>query len=853
MAFPIDKYWQNGHANPPAQPLNHSGSWTGRRKVIAALSVAVAAGILVKAQNNGPALPQVPGVSASDCKPQGEKPWTNADQTPACRALEVLGQMTYEERLNFRGALPRLGLYSGPGGRGSQAPPPRTSGITVFPHENVLAATWDKALAARVGTAMGEEFAGRGTAFPMININRTWHWGRMADTFGEDPFLTAEMVVPEINAIQNQHVVAILKHYLANNQEIDRQTVDERIPERALHEIYLHAWKQAVERAKVAGVFCAYNGVNGALSCVNPDLLGTLRSWGFDGFVFPEPVSDPVVAIKAGSDLLAPNVVDANVKNGKLDASAVDLIAFRLLVPYFRIGVYDVPVASAEAKASTPEHRKIAEEVAEQGAVLMKNKGSVLPLAGVHTLAIFGDDAGRNASMQMTTSNVPIENPSLPVDAIPARAGSAVKVAWLAGTPGLGPLPEMRADFAASFFASPDLSGTATATRPDAAVDLTKTPAPAQIAPTPGRGRAAGPRPQWSARWTTTLTPAVNGRYRFSLTGSGTARLYVGGNVLASILKSDTAITSTGGADLTVGKPVEVKIEFMTQGRGANLRVGMQPPDPEAATAVQNAARAADVAVVFAGERAGESMDRGSLTLGGDLDNLIETVAAANPRTVVVLNTAGPVAMPWIDKVATVIWAGHPGGFDGSSIAALLFGDANPSGKLPDTFPVDERQGPATKPDEYPGDAKVANFDEGLLVGYRWYDAKNQTPLFPFGHGLSYTTFKYSELKIGGGPGTPKTVAVKVANTGARDGAEVVQLYLGYPAAAGEPPRQLKGFEKVWLKPGEKKTVTLALSEDTLAIWDDATHHPRVVPGAYAVNVGSSSRDIRLKGSFTIR
>ena len=172
------------------------------------------------------------------------------------------------------------------------------------------------------------------------------------------------------------------------------------------------------------------------------------------------------------------------------------------------------------------------------------------------------------------------------------------------------------------------------------------------------------------------------------------------------------------------------------------------------------------MAVVFAGERAGESMDRGSLTLRGDLDNLIETVAAANPRTVVVLNTAGAVAMPWIDKVAAVIWAGHPGGFDGSSIAALLFGDANPSGKLPDTFPVNERQGPATKPDEYPGDGKVVNFDEGLLVGYRWYDAKNQTPLFPFGHGLSYTTFKYSELKIGGGPGTPKTFGVKVANSG---------------------------------------------------------------------------------------
>jgi len=750
--------------------------------------------------------------------------------------------MTYDEKLNFRGALPRLGLYAGPGGRGSQAPPPKTSGITVFPHEHVVAATWDKGLAARVGKAMGEEFAGRGTAFPMININRTWHWGRTADTFGEDPFLTAEMVVPEINAIQNEHVLAILKHYLANNQEIDRQTVDEKIPERALHEIYYYAWKQAVERSKVAGVFCAYNGVNGNFSCVNPELLGTLRSWGFDGFVFPEPVGDPVAAVKAGSDLLAPNVIDANVKSGKLDASAVDLIAFHLLVPYFRLAVFDVPPAPSDAPASTPEHRKLAEEVAEQGAVLLKNNASLLPLKGVHSIALIGDDAGKNASMQMTTSNVPNGNPSLPVDAIPARGGSGVKVTYVPGPTELSPLPEMRADFAASFYSSADLTGTPVAARTDAAIDLAKTPPPAQLIPA-GRGRGAGPRTAWSARWTSTLTPAATGRYRFSLTGSGTARLSVGGNVIGSIFKSDTAVTAVDGVSLIANQPIEVKVEYMNQGRGANLRVGMQASDFDVSVVKQ-----ADVAIVFAGERAGESMDRTSLTLNGDLNYVIETAAAANPRTVVVLNTAGPVAMPWIDKVAAVIWAGHPGGFDGSSIAALLFGDANPSGKLPITFPVNAQQGPATNPDEYPGDGKVVNFTENLLVGYRWYDAKNQAPLFPFGHGLSYTTFKYSDLKA-----DASAVRLKVANTGTRGGAEVVQLYLGYPAAAGEPPQQLRGFEKVWLKPGESKTVSIALSRDRLAVWDDAAHTEKVVPGMYTVNVGSSSRDIRLRGSFAIR
>jgi beta-glucosidase len=219
----------------------------------------------------------------------------------------------------------------------------------------------------------------------------------------------------------------------------------------------------------------------------------------------------------------------------------------------------------------------------------------------------------------------------------------------------------------------------------------------------------------------------------------------------------------------------------------------------------------------------------------------------------VVLNTAGAVAMPWIDKVAGVIWAGHAAAFDGSAIAALLFGDANPSGRLVMTFPVNEQQGPATRPDEYPGDAKTVNFSEGLLVGYRWYDAKNQTPLFPFGFGLSYTTFKYADLKISSEVGGKRAVSVRVTNTGAREGAEVVQLYLGAPASAGEPPRQLKGFEKVWLKPGESKTAIMTLDRGSVALWDDEGHGWKVAPGVYSVNVGASSRDIRLKGSFAVR
>ena len=651
-------------------------------------------------------------------------------------------------------------------------------------------------------------------------------------------------------------MVTVLRHYLANNQEIDRQTLLEQIPGRALHEIYLYPWQPGGgTRAGEAGVWCAYNGVNTALSCLNKDLFDILRGFGFDGLVLPEPVKDPVAAIKAGTDILAPNVIDANVKSGKLDAGVVDLIAYHILVPFFRVGVFDHPVAPLGVKVSTPEHRKLAEEVAEQGAVLLKNKGSVLPLVRVRSLAIIGEDAGKNATLAMTSARVPIENPSLPVDAITARAGSAVRVTYVPGNPGLGPLPAMTGEFAASFHAGSDLSGTAVAEP---------------------HGRGGGPREVCAAsvNWfrragrrarectagslVGALGNAFHARNGWPVPvlgdriGHGSAVCQWGRRSRRSS-KLISAITAIGGMDLEAGRPVEVKVEYLTEGRPSNLRLGMMAPDVEEMAKVQKAARESDVAVVFAGERDGEYYDRTSLNLQGDMDSVIEAVAAVNPRTVVVLNTAGAVAMPWIDKVAGVVWAGHPAAFDGSAIAALLFGDANPSGRLVMTFPVNEQQGPATRPDEYPGDGKTVNFSEGLLVGYRWYDAKKQTPLFPFGFGLSYTTFKYADLKISGEVGGKREVSVRVTNTGAREGAEVVQLYLGAPAAAGEPPRQLKGFDKVWLKPGESKTVSMTLDRSSMAHWDEEGRGWKVTPGVYGVDVGASSRDIRLKGRFVVR
>ena len=818
------------------------------------------------------ALAEIPGVSAGKCAPPpGDQPWLDAKQTPSCRALEVIPQMTYDEKLNFRIAVPRLGLNAtagsdGPyglaaGGRGG-APNPRGQNITSFPDELAVASTFDRDLARHLGQAIGEEFTGKGVSTilgPTINLARTWHWGRAPESFGEDPYLMTELSTPEIDAIQAQHVVVVLKHYAVYDQETDRQVLNENVSEKALNEIYLPHFKSAVQNAHVGGIFCAFASINGGPAvCSSGEQLGLLRKWGFDGFVRPEAAPDVAVAVKAGTDEVAGPALDQALKSGRLAASDLDLIVYHHLVPMFRLGVFDFPKGTAEADVSTPEHRKIGLSIAEEGTVLLKNKGGLLPLAGVKSIAVIGDDAGSSASVQATNSVVPVTGKlSIPAEAIAARAGAGIKVITAQGTMGMAPLAAIPASdlkLQGTYYKALAWAGEPIVTQSDSTLDFNAPPVPALAPPAPaagagGRGRGGAARIPWSARWTGTLIAPATGMYRFSLNASGTARVFIQDKPVVEIPRQSGAVTVTGMVSLTAGQSVPIRIECTgTQA----IHLGWQTPDQDLLAAAVKAAKESDVAIVFAGERAGEGYDRTGLKTPGDLDYVIEAVAAANPRTIVVLNTAGPVAMPWLDKVSGVIEAWYPGQFDGEAISAILFGDANPSGRLPMTFPVNEQQGPATKPDEYPGDGKNANYSEGVLVGYRWYDAKNQAPLFPFGFGLSYTSFQYSGARVEHKAGDDATISVRVTNSGKRAGSEVVQLYLGFPPEAAEAPRQLKGFGRVELKPGESKMVTMTVNKDSLAAWDESARDWRVYPGKYTVDVGASSRDIRYKGSFTI-
>ena len=802
-----------------------------------------------------------------------------ASGTPEQRAAALVARMTLDEKIamvhgdafptggTYAGhvpGIPRLGipdlyLADGPNGVGNGS-----TGVTQFPAAITTAASWDRGLAGQFGTALGAEQRGKGhnvALAPTINILRTPLWGREAETYTEDPYLNAQTAVAEVRGIQSQHVIATPKHFVANNQETGRlpsaagPSVDELIGERALQEIYYPGFRAAVQQGGAGAVMCAYQRVNGAYACENADTLGTLdRRWGFSGFVMSDwfATQTTVRAALAGLDMEMPigahfgDALKQAVLSGQVPQARLDDMVRRILTSMIRIGVLDHPVDGVGAgNVSTAADQQLARRIAERGSVLLKNAGGVLPLDSRRTRSIAVIGAAASETTQYTEGGSGAVIPSRvvsPLDGIRARAGSA-SVTYAPGTVGTRTLPLLSGSalgngLRATYYGTLDWTGTPVATRVEPAVDVSG-------APVPGLPAA------WSARWTGTLTPPATGEYLFSVTGAGAFRMWVGGRLVANLKYADFAGTvQPAPVRLTAGRPVSIRVDYSSAHAliGPALRVGWQQPDPALRARAVAAAGAADVAVVFVSDVTGEGSDRTSLALPGDQDQLVAAVARANPRTVVVLNTGGPVLTPWLGRVRAVLETWYPGQEYGGAVAALLFGDANPSGKLPMTWPTSSAQGPAS--DYRDLGLTTERYAEGLLVGYRWYDATGQRPLFPFGYGLSYTSFRYGGLQVHAAGGR-QVVSVRVTNTGHRAGAEVTQLYLGAPAAAHEPPKQLKGYAKVSLRPGETRTVTFRLGRDDLATWSAGRWV--VAPGRYRVLVGGSAGDIRLAGSFAIR
>jgi beta-glucosidase len=600
--------------------------------------------------------------------------------------------------------LPMITEQDGAGGVGTGA-----TGVTQLPAPIADAAAFDPTLAGRYGGVIGSEDAAKGIDMalaPTVNIDRTSLWGRSFETLGEDPYLSAALAVPLVRGIQANRVVAVVKHFAVYNQELHRGTLLDNsvVSDRAVHEVYLPAFRASVEQGGAGSVMCSYNLINGTPACQDAALLsGVLRQqWHFTGFVRSDcgSVYNQGAAIAAGvsevkcSRLYNPAMLAADVESGRMPRATMDALARPVLTVLFRFDLIARPqVPSIDAVATSAAHEAVALETADEGSVLLVNRGGLLPLHAnrLRSLALIGANGGTPMAAGLGAAHVV---PSHPVTAY------------------------------------------------------------------------------------TALHQLLGSRLRYS---DGT----------------DTA---------------------------------------EAAAL----ARSSQVAVVVVHDVEAERVDRTNLALSTQQNALVAAVAAANPRTIVVLETGSAVLMPWLSHVSAVLETWYPGEVAGTSLVDLLTGKVDPSGKLPVTFPASGALMPAGTATTFGGVNGQTAYSEGLAVGYRWYQEQGIRPAFSFGFGLSYTRFGFSELAVSPAPGGATVTAV-VTNTGRVAGGDVVQCYLGDPPGAGEPWRQLRGFTRVNLQPGRSATVTFRLTPGDLAVWDTATGRWVVPGGKYRIWVGDGS------------
>jgi beta-glucosidase len=812
-------------------------------------------------------------------------PWVGSTAPTNTRVAQVLAQMTLDEKIamvhgaagsaytgyipgDARLCIPALKLQDGPVGV-------RMSDTTQLPSAANVAATFDTSVAQSYGQVIGAEDKTKGVDVdlgPTVNIVRDPRWGRAFESYSEDPFLTGQIGAADINGIQSQGVMAQVKHFAVYNQETNRNTAADNavVDDRTVQEIYTAAFGTIIDESHPSSAMCSYSSVNGNFACENAYLDNILKTqFGFDGFITSDwgGTHSTVASANAGMDMEMPDgtyfgtALKHAVQSGQVAQSRVDDMVSRIMGEEFRFGLFDHPSADTpNAVASTPAHVATARTAAENGAVLLKNSDNALPLnaSSTHSIAVIGDGAGPDTMSHGGGSAVVDGTGTVtPYDGIKARAGSGTTVTYAQGNLGSNGYPTIDSSYftppsgtghglQGQYYSNTTLSGTPTATQTDPQVNYTWNGA----SPAPGV-----PGTNFSTKWTGTLTPPTTGTYTFGLTSDDGSRLFINGTQVIDNWRDQAPNTETAQVSLTAGTPVQVEVDYYQGGGGDMVNLGWLQPNNDLISQAAALAARSDVAIVYANDFESEGSDLANIDLPGNQNQLIDAVAAANPKTIVVLNTGSAVTMPWLDKVAGVFEAWYPGQQAGNAIAALLYGDVNPSGKLPVTFPTALTQVPASTPAQWTGVNGQVQYSEGLDVGYRWYDAKQLTPLFPFGYGLSYTSFAFSGLHLSAptmSQNGREEVTAQVTNTGTRAGAEVAQLYLGDPASTGEPTSQLKGFQKVFLQPGQTKQVTFGVTSHDASYWNSAAQGWTLGAGTYTVRVGDSSRSLPLSGTFAV-
>lgn len=716
-------------------------------------------------------------------KPVNQGPWMNPALPPGQRADMVLKQLTLDEKISLLHGtgMPGFGPPSpqgrdSDGGAGYVVGVPRLGipGIqmadaaygvtrsgqngrysTALPDDLAAAASWDVNAAYQYGALIGRELRAQGYNMSLgggVNLAREPRDGRTFEYQGEDPILGGTMVGNAMKGLQAQHVIGDIKHYAMNDQESGRNAVNVNVGKRAMRETDLLAFEIGLRKSNAGGVMCSYNRVNGDYACENKYLLTDVlkKDFNFKGFVVSDwgATHSTAKASAAGLDNEEPSEIffgdslKKAVQDGTVPMAQIDDHVRRILRSEFASGIVDDPVQKSVVDVSGG--LVVAQHLAEQSIVLLRNENSQLPLnaGSLHTIAVIGAhaDVGMISGGGSAQVDPPVGNAILP----------------------------------------------------------------------PGKG---------ATRWQEQIWFPT------------------------SPLKAVQALAPNA------------KVEFNS---GA---------DPEAAAAL---AKTADVALVFVYQWESEGMDLPSLTLPDQQDALVQQVAAANPHTVVVLETGSPALMPWSKQVSGIVEAWYAGSRGAEAVANILFGVVNPSAKLPITFPVSDADLPQptlVKPPpqstaRYWGrdafkkmsaglPAFQVTYDQGLLVGYKWYDARNKPVLFPFGYGLSYTTYEYSNLQVT--PGSPLRVSFSVKNTGRRAGAEIAEVYASLPSSAGEPPKRLVGWDKVDLGPGESKDVTVSVRPEYLSVFDEGQGSWKLVPGDYKISVGGSSQSLKLHQTLSLK
>ncbi|PRY77724.1 beta-glucosidase [Yoonia maritima] len=801
----------------------------------------------------------------------------------------LVDQMTLEEQVSLLSgedlwsipAIERLGLSKlrvTDGPNGARGGGDWFGGVTAaaFPVGIALGATWNPELAYEVGAALAKETKSKCAHVllaPTINIHRSVTNGRNFECFAEDPELTASLTVSYIHGLQDNGIAATPKHFAGNESEIQRTTMNSEVDERTLREVYLRPFEAAVKDGNAWAMMSSYNRLNADYTSENTWLLtDVLRGdWDYDGIVMSDWFGSHTTAetVNAGLDLEMPGpprdrgdkLVTA-VKEGAVTPEMIRTRALNMLRLMERTGALTDKTPYAEKSEDLPETRALIRRAGAEGTVLLKNE-KILPLtAKPGKIAVIGPNAAEAQIMGGGSSFINAHYRVSPLEALTERFG-ADNIIHAPGCHNHRWEPLFIGDVSVDFFDNGDLSGDPVATQ---------TLGQTQTFWMPPIGEGKVDPTGFSARISWTYTPDASGQHRFGLHATGRSKLFVDGKLVVNAADGWTRGRTffeegcdeiVEEADLIAGQSYAVTVEFVAR-KGEMLdlsafRAGVGRPLPDDAIALAaNAAKEADTAIVFVG-RSGEWDTEGSdlehITLPGAQDELVAAVLAANPNAVIVLQTGGPVEMPWVDQAKAVLQAWYPGQETGNAITDVLFGDVEPGGRLPQTFPVRWQDNPtwSQDPEIYPGlDGKV-RYEEGVFIGYRHYDKHGIAPLFPFGHGLGYTEFALSDCivkAVGGGA----HVTVTLTNTGDRSGATVVQVYVGDKASSIlRPVKELKTFAKVSLAPGESQQVDLDLNGRDFAYFDVDAALWRVEAGEFDIAVGFSATDIACTAQITMQ